>query len=406
MSGKQIIRSYSLELLKQARDQDGVKIITGIHRCGKSTLLLQFRDWLFTQGVTPEKIVEINLKNPDYMDLLDSQKLDEDILKQISPDQKSYVLIDEIQNATNKKNTKSLESLIRILDENPLVDLYLAGMNGSPLSKEFRSEFEGRLIEIPVLPLSLQEISTLMEEPVSKLWPRYFAEGGLPALWKTAEKADRLDLLEGLYSTILVHDIVQKEKITNLRLFKRVSAYLINNIGKPIPASAVAEAMDAAPEPTTRQTVQKHLEASKKSLLFYEVKRFDLKEKKPMKQNPKYYLSDPGFRQLFLCDTAFDQEAILENLVFLELLRRGFQVFTGILNGMEIDFTARKDQMFCCMQVLPSVADEKLLLQKLRPLQKLENGLPKVLITLDERTQDVNGIRHLNALDFLCGAKL
>lgn len=400
MPEKNVIRKQYLDKLKKMKDLDVIKVITGVRRCGKSTLLYQFRDWLFTQGVSEEQIIEINLEDLVFEELEDYHKLHQYVLSRLPEGKKTYLFIDEIQ------NTDKFEKAINSLYLNKDIDIYITGSNSRILSGELSTRLSGRYIELPVLPLSLSEFSALMQMPENEAWPRYRTEGGFPYLAFIPEKPERLDYLEGIYNTVLVKDIVERKKITNLNLFSRVTAYLMDNIGNPVNVSGIANYLTSAREKTTRQTIQKYLDGLKESFIFYEVKRLDIKGKELLKQNSKYYLSDIGFRQLLTRNTRRDAGHILENLVFLELLRRGFKVYTGIINGTEVDFAAEDNQTRYYIQVSQTVAEEETYQREVRPFASIPDHYPKILITLDEWTQDVDGIRHLNALDFLNGARL
>lgn len=400
MQEQNVIRSLYLDKLKKIKDLDVIKVITGVRRCGKSTLLKQFRDWLYTQGVTKDQIIEINLEDLAFESLEDYHKLNEYVISNLPKDKKAYLFIDEIQ------NTEHFEKAINSLYLNKNIDIYITGSNSRILSGELSTRLSGRYIELPVLPLSLQEFSQLMNQPAEEVWPRYRLEGGFPYLAFIPEKPERLDYLEGIYNTVLVKDIVERKKITNLNLFSRVTAYLMDNIGNPVSVANITNYLISSRENTTRPTIQKYLDGLKESFIFYEVKRFDIKGKELLKHNSKYYLSDIGFRQLLTRDTRRDIGHILENLVFLELIRRGYKVSTGVINKAEVDFVVEKDQNRSYIQVSQSVAEDSTFQREVRPFHEIQDNYPKFLITLDEWTQDVDGIRHLNALDFLNGGEL
>lgn len=400
MQEQNVIRSLYLDKLKKIKDLDVIKVITGVRRCGKSTLLKQFRDWLYTQRVTKDQIIEINLEDLAFESLEDYHKLNEYVISNLPKDKKAYLFIDEIQ------NTEHFEKAINSLYLNKNIDIYITGSNSRILSGELSTRLSGRYIELPVLPLSLQEFSQLMNQPAEEVWPRYRLEGGFPYLAFIPEKPERLDYLEGIYNTVLVKDIVERKKITNLNLFSRVTAYLMDNIGNPVSVANITNYLISSRENTTRPTIQKYLDGLKESFIFYEVKRFDIKGKELLKHNSKYYLSDIGFRQLLTRDTRRDIGHILENLVFLELIRRGYKVSTGVINKAEVDFVVEKDQNRSYIQVSQSVAEDSTFQREVRPFHEIQDNYPKFLITLDEWTQDVDGIRHLNALDFLNGGEL
>lgn len=395
-----VLRTTYLEKLQKMKDLDVIKVITGVRRCGKSTILHQFRDWLYTQGVSSDQVIEINLEDLKFEDLEDYHKLYEYVKKHLPEDKKAYLFIDEIQ------NTEHFEKAINSLYLNKNIDIYLTGSNSRILSGELSTRLSGRYIEIGMLPLSLSEYSQLTSQSSSEAWTRYRIEGGFPYLAFIPDQPERLDYLQGIYNTVLVKDIVERKNISNLDLFNRVTAFLIDNIGNPVNVSKISSTLTSAKEKATRPTIQKYLDGLKESFIFYEVRRFDIKGKELLKQNSKYYLSDIGFRQLLTRNIHRDAGHILENLVFLELIRRGYRVSTGIINGQEIDFVAEHNQDRIYIQVSLTVSEDETFQREIRPFYSVQDNYPKFLITQDDWTQDVDGIRHINAIDFLSGAEL
>lgn len=397
---KLVLRKEYLNKLKKFKDHDLIKVVTGIRRSGKSTLLTQYRTWLLSQGVRSEQMITIDLEDLEFEELEDYHLLYQYVKEHLIPGCKSYLFIDEIQ------NVDQFEKAINSLYLNKDIDIYLTGSNSKVLSGELATLISGRYIEIQILPLSLSEFSELKEENPNQVWPVYRIEGGLPYLAQVEGKQERLDYLEGIYNTVLIKDIMERKQLQNLNLFTRITQFLIDNIGNPVNPLKITNTLNSNQEKTTRPTVVKYLEGLKESFIFYEVPRFDIKGKELLKTNSKYYLSDIGFRQLITRNERRDAGHILENLVFLELLRRGYKISIGILPKAEIDFVAEKGSSRIYVQVSLSVNEEQTFKREISAFRELSDGYPRVLITLDDWTQDVDGIRHLNAVSFLSGAAL
>ena len=400
MAESAVIREDYLNKLKRLKDLDVIKVVTGVRRSGKSTLLKQFRDWLYEQGVSGKQIVEINLEDLQFEELEDYHLLNQYVVERLIPGNTTYLFIDEIQ------NTEHFEKAINSLYLNKDIDIYITGSNSRILSGELSTRLSGRNVEIPILPLSLHEFSLLLAQTPHQSWERYRTEGGFPYLAYIPQKPERLDYLEGIYNTVLVKDIVERKKISNLDLFNRVTSYLMDNIGNPVNCTNISNYLTSSKEKTTRQTIQKYLEGLKESFIFYEVRRFDIKGKELLKTNAKYYLSDIGFRQLLTRNTRRDAGHIFENLVFLELMRRGYTVTTGIIRGTEIDFVAEDSGTRFYIQAALTVEDDQTFQREISPLLSVPDNYPKFLVTLDDWTQDVDGIRHINGVEFLNGLPL
>ena len=396
-----IERCEYLEELKRWKDKDLIKVITGIRRCGKSTLFDLYIDYLKSIGIKDKNIIKINLENPtfnfnNYMDLYNfvNDKID---------NEKYYVFLDEVQNVYEFQ--KAVDGLY--LKKN--VDLYITGSNAYLLSGELATLLSGRYIEIKMLPLSFKEYYSAFKSDNNneqKLFLEYMRNGGMPGNISIL-KSNPNDLdkyLDGIFSTIVYKDIMARSNITDKILLESVLKFVFDSVGSPISIKKISDTLTSKNMSTSNHTVENYISSFLESFLIYKAERYDVKGKNLLARDYKYYSVDTGLRSYLLGKKAdSDMGHILENIVYLELLRRGYKVYVGKVDDLEIDFVAENREGLKYFQVALTTRDEKTLERELKSLQKTKDHYPKYLITLDYDTNNYNGIKQISALDFLTG---
>ena len=393
---------YLNELIRW-KDQNLIKVITGIRRCGKSTLFELYIDYLKKSGIKSKQIIHINLEDADY-DFKDYKELYNFINQKINDNEKFYVFIDEVQNVANFQ--KAVDSLY--IKKN--VDLYITGSNAYLLSGELATLLSGRYIEIKMLPLSFKEYITAFDsDNYYKLFLDYMKNGGLPGnvnILKTNPN-DIDKYLDGIFSTIVYKDIMARNNISDKMLLENIIKYIFDSIGSPISTKKISDTLTSKGISTSNHTVEKYITAFLESYLIYKSERFDVKGKNLLSRDYKYYAVDPGLRSYLLGKKAdSDMGHILENIVYLELLRRGYKVYIGKVDDLEVDFVAENRDGLKYYQVALTVRDEKVLTRELRSLQKTNDHYPKILLTLDmDLEADYDGITKINVIDWLLKEK-
>lgn len=395
-----IDRPTYLAKLRRWRDRDVIKVISGIRRCGKSTLMELWKEELISSGVAPQRIVHLNLELLENEHLLEYHALHAEVLQHIVPGQTTYVIIDEVQ------NVPSFEKAVDSLYARPGIDLYITGSNSKLLRGTLATLLSGRYIEIEMLPLSFAEYRVAFGDDGRSLmrsWSDYLHDGSLPAVTAIAGN-DALvhDYLSGILNTVLLKDVAERLNVANAANLNAVTDFLFDNIGNLSTPKGIADAMTSAGNKISSATVSDYVQGLCASYLFYEVARFDLRGKRILKQKRKYYATDLGMRRLSCSDTVRDTGRILENVVYLELRRREGEVYVGKLPGSEIDFVTNGPSGKAYYQVAESVADSRTLEREIAPLAVLRDNHPKYLITLDDvRPVSHEGIRQVYALDWL-----
>ena len=394
-----INREEYLNELIRWKDKDLIKVVTGIRRCGKSTLFDLFIDYLKMSGVKSNQIIYINLEDADY-DFKDYKELYHFINEKISSEDNFYVFLDEVQNVSGFQ--RAIDSLY--IKKN--VDVYITGSNAYLLSGELATLLSGRYIEIKMLPLSFKEyVSAFDNNNYQQLFLDYMRNGGMPGniniLKSNINDLDKY--LDGIFSTIVYKDIMARNNITDKLLLESVIKYIFDCIGSPISIKKISDALTSKGISTSNHTVENYITALLESFLIYKVERFDVKGKNLLARDYKYYVVDSGLRSYLLGKKAdSDMGHILENIVYLELLRRGYKVYVGKVDDLEVDFVAENRDGLRYYQVALTVRDEKVLERELRSLQKTGDHYPKTLLTLDmDLETDYDGIRKVNVVDWL-----
>ncbi|MDR1565454.1 MAG: ATP-binding protein [Oscillospiraceae bacterium] len=393
-----IERKAYLEQLNMWREKEMIKVVTGVRRCGKSTLFELYIERLKAEGVLPEQIIFVNLEDEDYSELRDYKKLHEYVKSLILPDKWIYVFIDEIQNCIDYENAISSLFLKKSLD------IYITGSNAYMLSGELATKLTARYIEIDMLPLSFAEYGEAVRtEDKHERFNQYMNLGAFPYSTNFVENSlAHSQYLEGIYNTVLVKDVMTRKKLTDITLLKSIASFLSSNVGSPVSAKKIADTLTSSGRPTSVVTVETYLEALCDSYLFYKVGRYDIKGKLHLKSESKYYICDTGLRNMILGTEGKDIGHQIENIVYLELVRRGCTVSIGKSGrGTEVDFVAVRDKKTEYYQVSASVLDESTLERELIPLRQINDNYPKYLLTLDFITGDYEGIKQTNLVDWL-----
>ncbi|MBQ7638797.1 MAG: ATP-binding protein [Clostridia bacterium] len=401
-------RKGYLKQLSRWRDERVIKVITGMRRSGKSTLMSMYKDSLIANGVLNERIVYVNFEDISNEDLLDHRSLYEFVCSRLAEDKTTYVFLDEIQMVSSFQ--KAVDSLF--LKEN--VDLYITGSNAYLLSGELATLLSGRYVEINILPLSFAEYCGMIKaESRDEAFLRYMRWGGLPYVARISDDDEKTDLyLEGIYNTILIKDIEDRQKrrdgnpdsrkVTDITLLGNIARFLANSVGSPVSVKSISDYLISSGRKISPNTVSDYLSALTEPYIFYPVERFDISGKQLLKQSPKYYISDLGLRRHMLRRQNYDLGYSLENVVYLELLRRGYRVNVGKIGAGEVDFIAVKNDVCSYFQVTASMLEETTFEREMVPLRTIRDNYPKTVLTLDSFSSgNYNGILVKNVIEWL-----
>ena len=401
---EKIKRENYLSILKNFKDQQIIKVITGIRRCGKSTLLELFIDCLKENGVEDNQIISINFENSDYEYLQDRKKLYEYLKSKLAKNKKTYIFLDEIQ------NVHEFEKTVDSLFINKDIDLYITGSNAWLLSSELATLLTGRYIEIKMLPLSFKEYLSAFENKtdISRKFRDYLQYSSFPqAIELFKINPENINLfLDGIYNTILFKDVMARRGITDKNTLEKVTKYLYDNIGNRTSVKNISDNIEGLEKNNSYNTVSTYVQALIDSYFMYKANRYDIKGKEFLKTQEKYYAVDIGLRYYMLGQgSGKDMGHILENIVYLELLRRGYEVYIGKYDDLEVDFVAKNSKDLIYYQVALTTRDDsnnKILERELAPLRKINDNYPKYILTLDDDLDaDFDGIKKINVLDWL-----
>ena len=404
-----IPRPEYLQRLIQHRSIDLVKIITGLRRSGKSTLLSLFHEHLLQSGVPSENILHMNLESLQYSDLTDHLSFYKYIMERLGKKEQTYLLLDEIQEIPMWE--KAIESLRLDCD----MDIYITGSNAYMLSAELATLLSGRYVEIRMLPLSFREFLSFHEfspsASMDERFGKYIQFGGMPILrqYKFNESRSN-EALEGIYSTVVLKDILQKNPWANQDTLEKIIRFLCSNVGNATSPNKIGNILTAEGDLKGQRkgqsiaghAVAKYIRALQDAFVFYHAERYDIRGKQHLKTLGKEYLVDIGFRNMLLGYRDMDRGHILENLVYLELLRRDYHVFIGKMGEAEIDFIATRPQEKLYIQVTETLQSEETRARELRPLQLVRDNYPKIILTMDRVfLESIEGIQVLNLVDWL-----
>lgn len=396
---KRIERTTYLNQLKDLQDKQIIKVITGVRRCGKSTLMEIYQDYLRNNGVQENQIIVINFEDFDNFELRDSQKLYQYVKDRILDDNMTYVFFDEIQLVDR------FPDVVNSLFLKKNVDLYLTGSNAYMLSSEIATLLSGRYVEIPLLPLSFKEYISFDGDTsnLQRKYSEYIEFSSFPYILDLEKNIKIIDdYLHGIYSTIVLKDIITRKKINDVMLLESVIKFVFDNIGNVLSTKKIADTLTSSGRKTDVKTIEKYINAMLESFVIYQANRYNIKGKQFLKTMEKYYVVDLGLRAMLLGRRSYDVGHILENIVYLELLRRGKEVYIGKVGDLEVDFVTIDRDTIAYYQVAATVRDENTLKRELLSLQKIKDQYPKVLLTLDEDPDaDYNGIKRVNVLNWL-----
>ena len=408
-----IDRKEYLDFLVKSKDRQIIKVVSGVRRCGKSTLFEIYKDFLLENGVAKNQIISINFEDIDYEELTDYKKLYEYIKSKMIEDKRNYIFLDEIQHVD--KFEKVVDSLF--IKEN--TDLYITGSNAYFMSSELATLLSGRYIELKMLPLSFKEYYQAKleyekmeqkENRISKTLIQYYNEyivnSSFPyTLQLDSDLKNIHEYLSGIYNSVLLKDIVARLKISDVMRLESVVKYIFDNIGNLTSLSKIANTLTSMGRKTDAKTIEKYIRGLTDSLLVHEVSRYNIKGKEFLSTLSKYYVADLGLRQMILGNRNIDMGHILENVIYLELLRRKGNVYVGQFDKNEIDFVVINSNEIEYYQVALTVLDENTLKRELDAFKNIKDNYPKYLITLDDVmvNTDYDGIKVVNALEWLLG---
>ena len=408
-----IDRKEYLDFLVKSKDRQIIKVVSGVRRCGKSTLFEIYKDFLLENGVAKNQIISINFEDMDYEELTDYKKLYEYIKSKMIEDKRNYIFLDEIQHVD--KFEKVVDSLF--IKEN--TDLYITGSNAYFMSSELATLLSGRYIELKMLPLSFKEYYQAKleyekleqkENRISKTLIQYYNEyivnSSFPyTLQLDSDLKNIHEYLSGIYNSVLLKDIVARLKISDVMRLESVVKYIFDNIGNLTSLSKIANTLTSMGRKTDAKTIEKYIRGLTDSLLVHEVSRYNIKGKEFLSTLSKYYVADLGLRQMILGNRNIDMGHILENIIYLELLRRKGNVYVGQFDKNEIDFVIVNSNEIEYYQVALTVLDENTLKRELDAFKNIKDNYPKHLITLDDVmvNTDYDGIKVVNALEWLLG---
>lgn len=396
---KTIYRNYYLDKLTSLKDKRIIKVLTGIRRCGKSTILSEFKNKLISEGVPEKNIISINFEDANNMELLDVMKLHKYIIDNTNEAEKNYVFLDEIQ------NVNEFEKCVNSLFLRDYLDIYITGSNSYMLSSELATYLTGRYIQIHVLPLSFKEyLSYYGETDEFKKYNDYITYGGFPYLINLDNREEKFNYLDSVYNTVIMKDVISRKKINDPLILDSICKFLFDNIGSNVSKKKISDTLISEGRKNSVHTIEEYLNALLESYVLYRVNRFDIKGKQLLKTQEKYYLSDLGLRT-YLLGNYYNKDLghILENVIFLELKRRGYRIYIGKNNVNEVDFVIETNDEYIYIQVALSVRDEETLKRELRPLETINDHFKKYIMTLDYDTNNYNGIKQISAIDFLLG---
>ncbi len=396
-------RNEYLSKLIKWKHEKLIKVVTGIRRCGKSTLLKLFENYLKDNGVNDSQIISINFEDLQFEELRDYKVLYKYICEKLCKDQWNYILLDEIQNVAN------FQRVVDSLYVQDKVDIYITGSNAYTLSGDLATLLSGRYIEISMLPLSFKEYYELNGNLTKDdAFARYLKNGGFPytAVMNNDEKIE--DYLEGIYNTIIVKDVEERQNRSNkdinfdVALLKSITRYLADVIGNPVSIKGITDYLNSNNRKVSDHTVSTYVTALTAAFIFYPVERYNIQGKEILKTNKKFYIVDVGLRNHLITKRNLDLGFMLENIVYLELIRRNYKVNVGKVGDKEIDFVVQKNGVTEYFQVSANVSDEKTFAREISPLESVKDNYKKTILTLDKfTTGNYNGILVENAIDWL-----
>lgn len=391
-------RKEYLDFLIKLKDLNIIKVVTGIRRCGKSTLFELYKKYLLDNGVEESQIISMNFEEPKYLKLGNWENLYNDIEARLLKDKMNYIFLDEIQ------NIEGFERAVDGLFIKKNVDLYITGSNSYMLSGELATYLTGRYMQVHMLPLSFKEYYEVSEEKNElKVYENYIKNGGFPYLMNIDKDSSLVrNYLDGIYNTVLMKDVISRNKINDTMILDSIVKFIFDNIGCLVSTKKISDTLKSNGRNNSVNTIESYLSSLIDSYIIYKITRYDIKGKEYLKTGDKYYVCDIGLRNYLLGEVR-DRGRILENIIFLELKRRGYQIYIGKNDDKEVDFVIKNEDGIKYIQVAESVRDEKTRERELSALDTIKDHYPKYLITLDYDKATYNGIKQISAIDFLLG---
>lgn len=397
-----IQRQDYIEKIKPFINKHIIKVLIGTRRSGKSTMLKQIIDLLLNDGIPQENIVWINFELSDYFEITDIEKLEEYISCQIeNVVGKIYLFFDEIQ------VVPQWEKLINSYFAKENFDIYITGSNSKLLSGEFATYLSGRYVELNIYPFSFREYIEYngITDDFRSHFYKYLEDGGMPSTYDYGGDGKKLIIMD-LYNSIVLKDIIQRNNIKNVDLLDRIMRLVMYNISQSFSANKVYKRLKQNMVNLSVNTIYNYLKFFENACLIYQVKREDLQGKKILKYDEKYYLCDLGFRQAIIGNNQRDITRVIENIVYMELLRRGYEITIGKVGDLEVDFVCKKQNKPIYIQVSYLLTNEETIEREFRPLKNILDNYPKYVVTMDDVDMSHDGIEHLNLVDFLLGDEI
>lgn len=394
-------RELYLNKLIQFKDKPLIKVITGIRRCGKSTLLSLYHNHLLESGISEEHIIRMNFESFEFDEISTYKELHAFIKRRLTNStDKHYLLLDEVQ------QVKSWEKVINSFLVDANVDIYITGSNAYLLSSELSTLLSGRFVEIKMLPLSFKEFidfNTQSNGSPEDLFNDYLKYGGMPTIVDLLDRPETIGpFLEGIYNTVLIKDVMERNNVRDAALLESILKFIASNVGSVVSSKKISDFLTSSGRKTTSETIDNYLKMLESAFIIYKASRFDLKGKMFLKTLEKYYLVDPGIRNQLTGLRGTDYGHVLENVVYLELLRRGYDVAIGKVGTLEVDFVATKPNEKAYYQICASILDENTRERELKSLEAIPDHYPKFILTMDQNIyNDFSGIRVINIVEFL-----
>lgn len=395
-------RDLYLNQLIKFRDKKLIKVITGLRRSGKSTLLSLFENYLIESGVDKDHIIRMNFESFEFDEMASYKELHAYIRERIiDKNQKHYILLDEVQQVS------SWERVINSFLVDANVDIYITGSNAYLLSSELSTLLSGRYVEIKMQPLSFKEYLHFLgpdkENNLPDKFNHYLQYGGLPTVVELLDNPDTIGpFLEGIYNTVLMKDVIERNGVRDAALLESILKFVASNTGSIVSTKKIADYLTSSGRKTTSDTIDNYLKMLENAFIIYKANRYDLKGKMFLKTLEKYYIVDMGIRNRLTGLQGKDYGHVLENIVYLELLRRGYEVSIGKVGSLEVDFVAAKPDEKIYYQVSATIMDEETRARELRPLESISDNYPKYILTMDQTVfNDYSGIKVINIIDFL-----
>lgn len=388
-----IKREKYLKEIQKVMGKQVIKVLLGMRRVGKSTLLLQIQEELLSQGVEKEQIISLNFEWLEFEIFKEYKALYKYIESKKVIGKKSYIFLDEVQ------EVEGFEKVVNSLNSKGDAEIFITGSNSKLLSGELATYLTGRFYTIEILPLSYKEVSEGFSKS-ENVFLEYLKTGGMPGKFQFEEERTAKNYLMDMYQSILLRDIVKRYGVRDVDLLQRFMSYLINNIGQIFSAITITNYLKSEGRKLSKETIYNYIEAAKSTFLVHGVPRYNIKGKELMKTNEKYFINDLGIRNLYF-DNEKDIGQALENIVYLELRRRGYQIYVGKYDDKEVDFISIDGDKTTYIQVTYLLAEESTIEREFSVLEAIDDNFPKMVISMDPVNRSRNGIEHKNIIDFL-----